>query len=137
MTILKTHRYVTAWLFFILSTVLSAAPSFAKMRATQMVPANDVISYYKKEMAKGKLSADEIEIMNLAILANDVFEVKDFAASGYNDTKVGQVKAVPIYNIADAIEQAIRQRENWNVPLPKAKMNALKKEATLLKKALR
>jgi hypothetical protein len=136
MLYLNTHRYFSTLFLFILTTVLPIRPSFAKMQATQMIPAKEVTRHYKSEMTKGKLTADEVEIMKLATVAEEVFEVKDFSVSGYHSTKGEKVKSVRVFDIANSIQQAVQKKVNWNDALPKENLNTLKKEAALLKKAL-
>jgi hypothetical protein len=136
MPYLKTHRNFIIFFLFVLTTAGPMLPSFAKMQATQMISANAVTRHYKAEMAKGKLPADEAERMKLANIAEEVFEVKEFAVSGYHSTDVEQVKSVYLKNIANSIQQAIQKKTNWDDGLTKSKMITLKNEETLLKKSL-
>lgn len=136
MPYLKTHRNFIIFFLFVLTTAAPTLSSFAKMQATQMISANAVSRHYKSEMAKGKLASDKLETMKLAKIAEEVFEVKEFAVSGYFDTEAEQVKAVYLKNISNSIQQAIQKKTNWDDALAQSKMVTLKKQEALLKKNL-
>lgn len=143
-------------LFALLLVVLFAGASvFAKMAASAEMAAgragmamadmaapepkivsrvSETISFYTDKQRKQKLSENEADILKLSVLAQDVFEIKDFMIPAY--LKAEKEKAITTVYVASVIQQAIEKKSDWDESLSAASFERVKENSELLKKSL-
>ncbi len=128
----------------LLLVVLFASETiFAKMAADmalappmqqQAFAVSEVISFYTKKQNTEKLSENETNILKLSLLAQDVFEVKDFKIPAY--LKAEKEKAITLNHVTTVIQQAIEKKSNWDEPLSNSNLEKIKDNRDLLKNTL-
>lgn len=97
---------------------------------------SDAVSFYTKKQQKQKLSENEINILKLSLLAQDVFEIKDFLVYAHLSTEKEKIESITPTYIARAIQQTIEKKPDWESPLSNSNIEKLKENSELLKKNL-
>lgn len=132
---------VQYFLFAFFIFLFGGAPVFsdmiaAKMAAPQPTSVVDVVSFYKTEQAKRKLTSNEVEILNMALFAQEIFGIKEFNSYGYLPTAAEKAAAVKISAIVNSIQDAIQKRQSWDQNISARHKEKIKQKAGLLKKNL-
>lgn len=138
---LKTFLPLLLVVLFISETIFSDQ-AFSKMASMapapplKPFPAVNVINYYNKKQKTQKLTQTEADILKLTLLAQDVFEIKDFNLAQHLTTEKEKVESLTLINISMYIQQGIQNRPNWHAPLSSANLEKLKDSSELIKKTL-
>lgn len=131
------------FLALLLVVLFTSETIFAKMAADmflappmqqQAFQVSEVISFYTKKQNTEKLSDNEANILKLSLLAQDVFEVKDFKIPAH--LKTDKEKAITLNHVTTVIQQAIEKKSNWDEPLSNSNLEKIKDSSELLKKIL-
>lgn len=113
---------------------MAADMSLAPPMQQQAFPVSDVISFYTKKQSTEKLNENEANVLKLSLLAQDVFEIKDFKIPAH--LKTDKEKAVTLNHVANMIQQVIEKKANWDEPLSNSSLEKIKESSDLLKKTL-
>jgi hypothetical protein len=131
--------------FLISATVVGFLISFVSkadmmeagaMPPPQYIQGSEVISYYKKQQTKRKLTQQESEAFNLLTIAHHIFGIKEFESYGYQKDASEKAKTLNLSTIAQAIDQALKQKTNWDNSISKKDLEQVTKIETVLKSNL-